>query len=85
MIIHKCDRKSCGARHVQQRGERATTPPGWYSLNLTTYGHNNVYYELCEKCRERLGIPHMVNDQTVGEKLLEILEDLVTEAVEAQP
>lgn len=84
MIVHKCDRKDCECQYTQTRGESATTPPGWYLLIWGKYSHEQIHYEICPDCRKTLGIPEKVVDKDVGEKLLEIIEDLVTDAVEEQ-
>ena len=81
MIIHKCDRKGCTITYEQNRGESALLPPNWFALLFGKYSTQAVY-EICPDCRKALGIPRVAPEKDVSQRLLEIIEDLVTDAIE---
>lgn len=81
MVIYKCDR--CGVTHECAKGEGSERVPSeWYTLLFGNYP-GKVKFHLCGECREKLHIPDISPDQTVGEKLLELIETIVDEKVES--
>jgi len=84
MIIHKCDK--CGKTADGKKGDRNNTPPkGWYTLRHGQYS-NGVQYHICNDCRASLGIPEDYGkaETHVGDQLIELIEEIVQEAVENQ-
>ena len=81
MIIHQCDR--CGKTVEQKKGEQNRTPTGWAVIQPHRYG-GAPYYELCPDCCKKLNIPEGSTEQqkTIGDRLLEILEEIVQIQVE---
>lgn len=79
MIIHKCDR--CGKSHEQKKGEAERRPSGWIQLKPIQYRCNPVY-EIYSEYAIVLKIPTEKQNTTVGERLIDILEDIAVEATE---
>ena len=79
MIIHKCDK--CGKLHEQKPGERSSIPPEWQRIMGGGYG-TQWSYEVGPGCRKALRIPDTAADTDIGERLVEILSEMVEEAVE---
>ena len=77
MINTECDK--CGKVAKGVKGQTWKLPEGWYLLEHGRYP--KVYYHICPACRKGLGIPDPVEAQTVGEKLLDTLTDLIGEQV----
>jgi len=78
MIIHQCDR--CGVKATQLKGERASKPKEWQTVALQ--GGCHPCYEVCPACAEKLGLATLQAEQNLGDKLLEILEDMMTDIAE---
>ena len=84
MIIYKCDK--CGKTEDGQRGQRTeSVPDGWYELIHGQY-FSGVKYHVCPECRKALGIPdnYLKADAHVGDQLIELIEEIVCEAVQNQ-
>lgn len=80
MINHQCDK--CAKKVEGKKGESYHLPTDWFSLTFGRYDHR-VQYQLCPECREALKIPAEAPEATIGDRLLEIISELVTEEVEA--
>ena len=83
MIIHKCDK--CGTTQEQKRGQQLQHPTGWFQLcyKKSTYSYGaHACYELCPDCRKALKIPEDKPEETVGDRLIEILCEIVQNETE---
>lgn len=79
MYIYVCDK--CNKQHPIEKGRCCVAPAGWYELRFGSYPHAAVVLHICAECRPLLGIPPTPSELGVGERLVEILEEIArTEA-----
>ena len=88
MQIYKCDRKVCG-KESQPTPNGSGHPHGWtlIQFRLQHSEHSGMSgmksYILCADCKTALGLPddRTQQDQTLADRLLEVMEDMVGEVV----
>jgi len=80
MKIYKCDR--CGKTEPEK--SQYTRPEEWISLSyvISDYGNRSIYKDICPECVTTLKLPKPINCPEVGERLIEIIEEIVSNAVE---
>lgn len=80
MIIHKCDK--CGTTKEQIKGKQPNLPKDWYSIRYGVNYSTHLHYELCPDCRKALKIPEEKPEETVGDRLIEILCEIMQDQIE---
>ena len=82
MKIYKCDR--CGKTEPEKA--QCTRPEEWVGLSyiISQYESRSDYKDICPECVTILKIPKQINCPEVGERLIEIIEEIVSEAIQNQ-
>ncbi len=78
MQLYKCDR--CGK--IADKTRPYCGPENWRTINYKVSYCNPVTYNLCEECSKALQLPEDVQTQDVGDRLLEIIEELIDERIQ---
>ena len=82
MKIYKCDR--CGKMEPEK--SQYVRPDGWVTLSYTisSYGSNYICKDICHECAIALKLPKQLNCPEVGERLIELIEEIVQGAIKSQ-
>lgn len=82
MKIYKCDR--CGKTEPEIPNK--VRPEGWVNLgyDVSQYQHNYVYKDICPECVTTLKLPKPINCPEVGERIIEIIEEIAQGVIENQ-
>ncbi|MCJ7828943.1 MAG: hypothetical protein MUP81_04305 [Dehalococcoidia bacterium] len=79
MKIYKCDK--CGT--TEPEPDQANRPKGWRYLSFSI-GTKYVYKDICPDCSVALKLPEQIQCKEVGDRLIEIIEDIVHGVIENQ-
>lgn len=83
MLNYECDK----CHHVEKGARGVGTvvlPPDWQEITANVRFGQSVTYLVCGNCREKLQIPKIEPQQDMSARLLEIIQDLVTDEVTSQ-
>ncbi len=78
MVKVICSRCKCESEPIGKN----QTPKEWCVLTFNTVSRTYITYPLCPKCKAFLGIKDSCHTEDVGERLIEILEEIVTNTQE---
>lgn len=82
MKIYKCDR--CGKKEPEKSNKGR--PEEWVALGyvVSEYQRNYVYKDICPECVITLKLPKPINCPVVGERIIEIIEEIAQGVIEDQ-